>query len=89
MACDPPCFDSQGVNPKVQEVVRMARSEDNSRFDGALVSFYFNNRLTLTVKDVDYIAYKTKSRLAEDIIRTDWAGTQRLGIPYVAPEGLK
>ena len=70
---------ASGVNPQVINIVAMARNANSQDItDAAILSFYFNNRSTLSVKDVDYLAYKTRTKLGEDIMRADWLASQRI-----------
>jgi hypothetical protein len=79
-----------GINPQVVEVVNTARSAQTSTAtDAALLAFYFNNRPQLQLKDVQYIAHRAYNSSTTDTILMDWASTQRMGIPYVPPEGMK
>jgi hypothetical protein len=81
---------AQGINPRVVDAVHTAKqTQTGSAQDAALLSFYYNNRTQLKRKDVEYIAHATQTGSAQDTILIDWASTERLGIEYNPPGGLK
>jgi hypothetical protein len=78
----------QGVNPRVVEVVDVARGAyDGSGRDASLLSFYYNNRRSMTLKDVQYLSKHTYNGSTRDTILVDWASFQRLQTEAEQPGG--